>query len=123
MKRRTLVAVTVMCVAVLGAVSVSQACETCGCNAPAAKKAVIKVCGSCGELKGTEKCCVAEAKKCTKCELNKGSPGCCKLPAKGTDAELCAKCGQIKGTDKCCKPGARKCTKCGMAKKSPGCCL
>ena len=87
---------------------------------PAAKKGA-KLCGKCGLIKGSAKCCKPGA-KCGKCGLIKGSPGCCKLP-KGNkgDVPLCGKCGQIKGAAKCCKPGA-KCGKCGLLKGSPGCC-
>ena len=83
------------------------------------------VCGKCGELKGTEKCCKVDAEKCSKCNLNKGSVGCCKdlKPAEGEkDIVLCAKCGEVKGTEVCCNKEAVKCSKCGMAKGSPGCC-
>jgi len=85
----------------------------------------IKVCAACGEIKGSDKCCVAGAAKCPKCKLNKGSVGCCRnlKPAAGAkDVVLCAKCGQVKGSDVCCKADAPKCAKCGLAKGSPGCC-
>ncbi len=38
----------------------------------------LELCGDCGEVKGSDKCCVPEAEKCEKCGLNKGAPGCCK---------------------------------------------
>jgi len=85
-------------------------------------KNAISLCGMCGQIKGTDVCCVADAPKCSKCGLAKGSPGCCKLPQPGKDAQLCSHCGQIKGTDVCCVADAPKCTKCGLAKGSPGCC-
>ncbi len=46
------------------------------------KTAVEKVmlCGKCGQIKGTDVCCKADAQKCSKCGLAKGAPGCCKLP-------------------------------------------
>jgi hypothetical protein len=46
---------------------------SCGSDADA--KAI---CDKCGDEKGTENCCKADAEKCEKCEKNKGSPGCCK---------------------------------------------
>lgn len=83
------------------------------------KDSTLVLCGECGEIKGSDKCCVANAEKCDKCGLDKDSPGCCKI--KG-DTELCTKCGQIKGSDKCCVANAVKCDKCGLDKGSPGCC-
>ena len=84
-------------------------------------RATFFLCGGCGQIKGSDACCAAGAKKCDKCGLTKGSPGCCKIE-KGTDVELCTKCGQIEGADACCAAGAKKCAKCGLAKGSPGCC-
>jgi len=40
------------------------------------------LCPKCGQVKGTEQCCQADAVKCPKCHLDKGSPGCCR---KSTD--------------------------------------
>ncbi len=85
-----------------------------------AKKA-LTLCGSCGELKGGEKCCAKDAKKCSKCSLNAGSPGCCKIK-KGKDVKLCSKCGDIAGSEKCCAKDAKKCSKCGLNAGSPACC-
>lgn len=84
--------------------------------------AKVSLCGKCGQIKGSDVCCKADAVKCEKCGLAQGSPGCCKLPVAGADAALCTKCGQIKGSDVCCNADAVKCEKCGMAKGSPGCC-
>lgn len=81
----------------------------------------IVLCGKCGQVKGTDKCCQEGAAVCPECGLGKGSPGCCKI-AKGDDVILCAKCGQIKGSEVCCKSDATVCAKCGLAKGSPGCC-
>jgi hypothetical protein len=93
-----------------------------GCSKPPDPTPTAKtLCGGCGQIKGTEACCKADAPKCAGCDLAKGSPGCCKIK-KGTDTALCAKCGQIKGTDACCKADAPKCAKCNLAKGSPGCC-
>ncbi len=36
------------------------------------------LCPKCGQIKGTEQCCQANAVKCPKCNLDKGSPGCCR---------------------------------------------
>jgi hypothetical protein len=77
------------------------------------------LCGKCGELKGSDACCKADAKVCDQCGLHKGSPGCCAGLTKGQDAQLCPKCGEIKGTDKCCKADIESCKKCGMHKGSP----
>ena len=82
----------------------------------------LKICGDCGELKGSEKCCAPDAEKCSKCGLNKGAPGCCKIEKGATDAKLCGHCGEIKGSDKCCVAEAEKCPKCGLNKGAPGCC-
>ena len=79
------------------------------------------LCGKCGQIKGTDACCVEGAAVCEKCSLHTGAPGCCKLEA-GTDATLCVACGQIKGTDVCCAEGAETCPNCQLAKGSPGCC-
>lgn len=38
------------------------------------------LCPGCGQLKGSDVCCKADAEKCDGCGLAKGSPGCCKLP-------------------------------------------
>ena len=96
-----------------------------GCNTAGKSSSdeTISLCGKCGQIKGTEVCCIADTPKCDKCGLAKGSPGCCKLPEAGKDAALCGHCGQIKGSDVCCKADAPKCDKCGMAKGSPGCCI
>jgi len=86
---------------------------------------LLVVCPKCGEIKGSEKCCAPDAKKCGVCKLNKGSPACCKglKPAKGEkDIILCGKCGEVKGTDKCCRADAPKCAKCGPNKGAPACC-
>ncbi len=77
------------------------------------------LCGSCGQIKGTDACCAEGGATCAKCELTKGSPGCCEIE-KGTNVQLCTKCGQIKGADACCAADAEKCVKCGLAKGSPG---
>jgi len=84
------------------------------------------LCCKCGQVKGSDLCCKAEAEKCTKCGLHKGSPGCCRIKSivekTGKDVCLCTYCGEVKGSDKCCKPDAMKCDKCGLNKMSPGCC-
>lgn len=82
-------------------------------------KTTVTLCGHCGEIKGSDKCCVADAPKCDKCGLIKGSPGCCKIT---TDTEICTKCGEIAGSEKCCKTNIEICSKCGLHKGSPGCC-
>lgn len=85
--------------------------------------AKIELCGKCGEIKGTDKCCLADAEKCTGCNLAKGSPACCKhLDFSQGPVILCGGCGQVKGTEACCAKDAPKCEKCNLAKGSPGCC-
>ncbi|MHC4789198.1 MAG: hypothetical protein ACYS8K_08380 [Planctomycetota bacterium] len=37
------------------------------------------LCAKCGQIKGTDVCCQADAAVCAKCGLAKGSPGCCKI--------------------------------------------
>ncbi|HDL65255.1 MAG TPA: hypothetical protein ENH12_07690 [Proteobacteria bacterium] len=37
------------------------------------------LCSKCGQIKGTEQCCLADAVKCPNCNLDKGSPGCCRM--------------------------------------------
>ena len=63
MKQLLIVSLTSICLAFL---------SSCGSDAEA------KLCTSCGEEKGAEKCCAEGAEKCEKCDKNKGSPGCCK---------------------------------------------
>lgn len=93
-----------LCALVIATLVAVAGMATAGEEAAGAGDVVkILVCGKCGQVKGTDLCCRADALKCEKCELTKGSVGCCKLPEKGKDAELCIKCGQIKGADTCCK--------------------
>ncbi|MFH1312496.1 MAG: hypothetical protein ABIJ00_04645 [Candidatus Eisenbacteria bacterium] len=80
------------------------------------------LCGKCGQLKGTEECCMKDAVRCKDCGMAKGSPGCCIMPEAGKDVDLCTKCGEIKGSDDCCGKDMQHCKKCGLAKDSPGCC-
>jgi len=80
------------------------------------------VCGRCGQIKGTEECCMKDAVKCKTCGMTEGSPGCCRLPEAGKDAEPCTKCGEIRGSANCCDKDMQQCKKCGLAKGSPGCC-
>ena len=84
----------------------------------------VLICAKCGQIKGSEQCCVKGQELCSHCGLVKDSPGCCILP-KGskTDVELCTKCGFIKDSADCCKATAKEtCSKCGLVKGSPGCC-
>ncbi len=122
----------------VGDVSVAYCCNHCkervtdaeaneqlalvfGKNFDKAFQAAFFLCGACGQIKGSDTCCAADAATCAKCGLAKGSPGCCRIE-KGTDVELCTGCGQIKGSDTCCAADAATCAKCGLAKGSPGCC-
>jgi len=47
-------------------------------NGETPEKAPQALCGKCGEIKGTDKCCRPNAKKCGGCGRIKGAPGCCK---------------------------------------------
>lgn len=38
------------------------------------------LCPKCGQIKGSDICCKADATKCGKCGMVKGSPGCCAIP-------------------------------------------
>ena len=38
------------------------------------------LCPKCGQIKGSDVCCKADAPKCDKCGMAKGSPGCCIAP-------------------------------------------
>lgn len=80
---------------------------------------VAMLCGGCGQVKGSEKCCVDGVEKCTKCDMDKGSPGCCEI---NEDTKLCSHCGEIEGAEKCCAEGAEVCSKCDLHAGSPGCC-
>jgi len=85
--------------------------------------APILLCAKCGQIKGSDKCCVPGAKKCSKCGLVEGSIACCKgIDFSKGDVKLCTKCGEIKGSANCCREGAEKCPKCGLNKGSIGCC-
>jgi hypothetical protein len=39
----------------------------------------IVLCGHCGQVKGTEVCCLEGATVCADCSWHKGSPACCKI--------------------------------------------
>ncbi len=73
----------------LSADAYAYADADCGADHKVVKKGkkALALCGACGELKGSEKCCVKGAEKCSKCELNAGSPGCCTIK-KGKDVKL-----------------------------------
>ena len=128
--------IVVMLIVVASAASMSYGVgcpfSKCGVGKKAAtpkaevkKASVVDVCTGCGEIKGSAKCCKADAKKCGGCGMNKSSVGCCKnlKPAEGEKTiKLCAACGEVKGSNNCCKANAKKCKSCGLNKKSPGCC-
>ncbi len=85
------------------------------------------VCGKCGEVKGTKKCC-KKAKTCKKCKLHKGSAGCCKMTADGANMVKCPTSGKLmacplkdgkcdlESLKKACKAGDIKGCKAGNAK-------
>lgn len=81
-----------------------------------------KLCGSCGDAKGSESCCSESATKCGDCGLTAGSKLCCvELDETAKGKDLCLDCGHVAGTENCCSDAAEKCD-CGMAKGSPLCC-
>ncbi len=65
---------------VVGLIMMGGCCpfRTCGAGAAPAAESSPKLCGGCGQVKGSSKCCVKDAPQCGKCGLAKGSPGCCK---------------------------------------------
>ena len=89
---------------------------------PVQPAVIIKLCGDCGQVKGTDSCCADGSIACTQCGLQKGAVGCCKME-KGVDVTLCSHCGHVAGSDTCCAPGEAKCGDCGMSKGAVGCCL
>lgn len=84
--------------------------------------AVALFCGTCGNAKGGESCCVEGAEKCEKCGMTVGSTLCCKLDDSFAGKDLCGKCGQVAGTEQCCAEGAEVCASCSLHKGSPLCC-
>lgn len=83
----------------------------------------VTLCGLCGHVKGSDKCCKEGATVCPICGLNKGSILCCSTAINGRrDAILCKKCGEKVFSKTCCKDGFKICPKCGLHKDSPGCC-
>jgi hypothetical protein len=82
--------------------------------------ATFTLCKDCGEVKGSDKCCVEGAEMC-ECGFVHGSPACCKVDKTGEDITLCAKCGFVAGSDQCCAEGAEMCD-CGFVHGSPACC-
>lgn len=77
-------------------------------NGEVAGYAPLLICGKCGEVKGSEKCCSEDAGRCSECGLIEGSPGCCSMPRSGEDARICSQCGNIEGSDQCCGNGGVK---------------
>ena len=105
--------------------AVSSGCSEAPAGVPHTHNpdAEITLCGLCGEVKDSEKCCKDGATNCSNCGLHKGSPLCCSPAISGMrDRVLCRKCGEIVFSKKCCKPGPAMCPKCGLHKGSPGCC-
>ena len=76
-----------------------------------ARPAPLVLCGQCGEVKKSARCCIEGAKVCDGCGLSKGSPGCCRIE-KGADVDLysTADCRKacLKGPGSC---GGKKCAK------------
>ena len=83
----------------------------------------LALCTGCGQFKGTDVCCQADAAECSGCGLAKGSPGCCRIEKGSTESvAVCLSCGHIKGDAMCCKPDQMRCEGCGLVKGSAGCC-
>jgi hypothetical protein len=120
MKTRTraigFVAMLMLCSMLL----VTSGCKEDGTTA--VKADTVALCADCGQIKGSDACCVADAETCTMCSLAKDAPGCCVMEKGDADVALCTHCGQIAGSDVCCKPDQAKCEKCQLAEGSPGCC-
>jgi hypothetical protein len=78
MKTRIFMMVLLMAVAAM--VVVPMGCEK---KAPqgVSEAPEQELCAGCGQVKGSDLCCVEGAEKCAKCGLDKGSPGCCKPKA------------------------------------------
>ena len=75
MDRRTFVLLA------LGGVGLAAGCQEAKVETAAMKPpyADVTLCGKCGQVKGSEKCCKPGAEKCPMCGLDKGSPGCCRI--------------------------------------------
>jgi YHS domain-containing protein len=66
----------------------------------AAEAEEAKLCGKCGEVKGSEKCCAEGIEKCGKCGMHKGSPGCCPKPEENKSSSVPAEGTEL--TNKTC---------------------
>ncbi len=104
-----------------GMLPVMSGCKEDGAGVAKADETVA-LCADCGQIKGSDVCCAADAEACGACGLAKGAPGCCVMEKGDADVALCTHCGQIAGSDACCKPDQAKCDACGLDKGSPGCC-
>ena len=51
-----------------------------GWNDAGEKSETAALCPKCGQIKGSDVCCKADAPKCGQCGMAKGSPGCCASP-------------------------------------------
>jgi hypothetical protein len=122
---RTLSGVLAVAVATaFGCLSSSFAQEE---SAPTVKPATdispAQICGQCGEVKGSARCCQEGAGICEHCGLHKGSPGCCAAGmTQGKDARTCPQCGDIAVEGhRCDMTGKTVCPSCGLFRGSPGC--
>jgi hypothetical protein len=111
-----LLAILMLC----GMVFIVSGCKDDGTST--AKADTVALCADCGQVKGSDVCCVVEAEVCDTCSLAKGAPGCCIMEKGDTTVALCTDCGQLAGSDVCCDPDQAKCEKCQLAEGSPGCC-
>jgi len=128
--------IVVMLIVVASTVSMSYGagCPFSKCGVGKSKKAaatctkaqkqacVVDVCTSCGEVKGSAKCCKADAKKCKDCGLNKKSPSCCKLGAAKAQ-KACGTCPKTaKAKAACSAKNKADCGTCPKAAKATKSC-
>jgi len=79
MKNVTLIAGIIFSIVLFSCQNSKQNEETNSSVSVSKSDSIVKLCGKCGEIKGSDKCCKQDVVKCEKCGLNKGSPGCCKI--------------------------------------------
>ncbi len=109
-------AMLMLCIMLL----VTSGCKEDGTTT--AKADTVALCADCGQIKGGDACCAADAETCSGCSLAKDAPGCCVMEKGDVSVALCTHCGQIAGSDVCCKPDQAQCETCGLTADSPGCC-
>ena len=83
--KKMIVAMVVWCLFALATLSFAQCCGAAKATAAVATT----LCAKCGDVAGSDKCCVEGAEVCAGCGLHKGSPGCaakCAVPAAPAEA-------------------------------------